>query len=189
MKPVYRAMRTDLDVTKIKVDVRRLDTILADHAPDVHRVDIISVDVEGLGARGAGRAHFDSYRPTVVIVDNLLAIQAMRERFVIGGMRLEAVGAERRIRHGVGAVALATCCSRAARAPLRSAQANRGSFRSAVQTAARLGAASAAQRVLRDTERVGGGGELIAPLSNGRIVSERPPARARRACARHARPT
>ena len=71
VKPEYRAMRPDLDVTQIKVDVRRLDTILADHAPDVLELDIVSVDVEGWELEVLEGLSFGRYRPKVLIVENL----------------------------------------------------------------------------------------------------------------------
>jgi FkbM family methyltransferase len=84
VKPEFRAMRADLDVTKIKVDVRRLDTILAEHAPDVERIDVVSVDVEGWELEVLDGLTFDRYRPAVLIVENLLGdsgyAKALRDR-------------------------------------------------------------------------------------------------------------
>jgi FkbM family methyltransferase len=79
IKPAYRALKEDLDVRRIKVDVRRLDTILADHAPEVDRIDIISVDVEGWELEVLDGLSFERYRPKVVIVENLFAESRYRD--------------------------------------------------------------------------------------------------------------
>src|SRR3954471_1761103 len=46
----YRALHAnpdELDIRSITVNARRLDSILAEHAPEVKRVDVVSMDVEG----------------------------------------------------------------------------------------------------------------------------------------------
>jgi FkbM family methyltransferase len=78
VKPEYRALRADLDVRQIKVDVRRLDTILAEHAPDVTRLDIVSVDVEGWELEVLDGLSFERYRPAALIVENLFAADGYR---------------------------------------------------------------------------------------------------------------
>jgi FkbM family methyltransferase len=47
IKDAYRTLHEEPDVRRIKVNVRRLDTLLAEHAPHVRQLDIVSVDVEG----------------------------------------------------------------------------------------------------------------------------------------------
>jgi FkbM family methyltransferase len=71
VKPAYRALKPDLDVTRITVQVRRLDTILAEHAPELQRLDVVSVDVEGWELEVLDGLSFERYRPAVVIVENL----------------------------------------------------------------------------------------------------------------------
>jgi FkbM family methyltransferase len=74
IKPRYRALRDEhLDVRRITVNVRRLDTILAEHAPDVDRLDVVSVDVEGWELEVLDGLSFDRFQPSVVIVENLFA--------------------------------------------------------------------------------------------------------------------
>lgn len=84
VKPAYRALRPDLDVRPIQVNVRRLDKILAEHAPEVRQLDIVSVDVEGWELEVLDGLSFDRYRPKVLIVENLFAETgyrgAMRDR-------------------------------------------------------------------------------------------------------------
>jgi FkbM family methyltransferase len=78
IKPAYRALKDDLDVRRIKVNVRRLDTILDEHAPEVDRIDIVSVDVEGWELEVLSGLTFERYRPKVVIVENLFSEASYR---------------------------------------------------------------------------------------------------------------
>jgi len=79
VKPAYRALRPDdLDTRTIKVDVRRLDSILAEHHPELERIDILSVDVEGWELEVLAGLDFARYRPAVVIVENLFAERSYR---------------------------------------------------------------------------------------------------------------
>lgn len=84
IKDSYRTLRADPDVRRIKVNVRRLDRILAEHAPDVSRLDVVAVDVEGWELEVLDGLSFDRYQPTVLIVENLFVDEAyrrvMRER-------------------------------------------------------------------------------------------------------------
>jgi FkbM family methyltransferase len=78
VKPAYRALRADLDTRTIKVDVRRLDTILADHAPELEHVDVVSIDVEGWELEVLAGLDLDRYAPAVVIVENLFGERSYR---------------------------------------------------------------------------------------------------------------
>ena len=73
-----------LDIRPIRVKLRRLNTILLEHAPDVAEIDIVSVDVEGWELEALSGLDFTRYRPKVLIVENLFFelsyITAMRER-------------------------------------------------------------------------------------------------------------
>ena len=71
VKDSYRTLRAELDVQRIKVKMRRLDTILADHAPDVSRLDIVAVDVEGWELEVLDGLSLERYQPKVLIVENL----------------------------------------------------------------------------------------------------------------------
>ena len=79
IKPSYARLKLDLDVTKIKVKLRRLDTILAKHAPDVKQIDVVSVDVEGWEIEVLKGLSFDRYRPKVLIIENLFSEQSYRD--------------------------------------------------------------------------------------------------------------
>jgi FkbM family methyltransferase len=63
--------RPDRKVTTIQVQVRRLDTILAQHAPDIGEIDVLAVDVESWELRVMRGIDLAKYRPKVVILENL----------------------------------------------------------------------------------------------------------------------
>jgi hypothetical protein len=69
----------------IRVDVRRLDTLLADHASDVERIDLVSVDVEGWELEVLDGLSFERYRPSVLIVENLFGDVAYRDAMAARG--------------------------------------------------------------------------------------------------------
>jgi len=71
LKDSYAAIAKDLDVTTIKVKLRRLDTILAEHAPEVERIDILSADVEGWELEVINGLDVDRYKPRVMVIENL----------------------------------------------------------------------------------------------------------------------
>ena len=53
------------------MNLRRLDTILGVHAPDIDRIDILSVDVEGWELEVLDGLNMPRYRPRVMIIENL----------------------------------------------------------------------------------------------------------------------
>lgn len=72
VKDSYRRLRPDLEIRQISVQVRRLDTLLRSHTPDVAKIDILSVDVEGWEIEVLEGLSMDRYRPTVIILENFL---------------------------------------------------------------------------------------------------------------------
>jgi FkbM family methyltransferase len=64
IKDAYRTLHEEPDVRRIKVNVRRSDTLLAEHAPHVRQLDIVS-DVEGWELEVLDGLSFERYRPTV----------------------------------------------------------------------------------------------------------------------------
>ena len=78
IKDSYAKLKPNLDVTKIKVKLRRLDTILKEHAPDVEAIDIVSVDVEGWEIEVLKGLTFERFRPKVLIVENLFSERSYR---------------------------------------------------------------------------------------------------------------
>jgi FkbM family methyltransferase len=79
IKEPYASLKGGLDLKKIKVNVRRLDTILGSHAPDVHQIDILSIDVEGWELEVIDGLDFRKYRPQVMIIENLFDSKAYRD--------------------------------------------------------------------------------------------------------------
>jgi FkbM family methyltransferase len=71
IKDSYAALKDNLDRKTIKVSLRRLDTILKTHAPDIDRIDILSVDVEGWELEVLDGLSISRYRPRVMIIENL----------------------------------------------------------------------------------------------------------------------
>ena len=65
-------------VSKIKVDVRRLDTILAEHHPEIQTVDLLAVDVEGWELAVLRGFSVEKYRPRVIILENLFKSRKYR---------------------------------------------------------------------------------------------------------------
>jgi FkbM family methyltransferase len=80
IKDAYaKLMDPELSVRTIKVDLRRLDTILREHAPAVDRIDIVVVDVEGWELEVLNGLDFERFRPRVLIVENLFAEAGYRD--------------------------------------------------------------------------------------------------------------
>ncbi len=72
IKNSYAALKSDLDMKKIQVNMRRLDTILKTHAPDIQRIDILSVDVEGWELEVLDGLDMKAiYRPRIMIIENI----------------------------------------------------------------------------------------------------------------------
>lgn len=80
IKDSYAKLNPNLDTTKIKVKLRRLDTILKEHAPDVPEFDILSVDVEGWELEVLEGLSLDRYRPAVLVLENLFNEKKYRDR-------------------------------------------------------------------------------------------------------------
>jgi len=72
----YAALLTNVkgpkpDLTTIRVAVRKLDSILTQHAPEVKEIDMLAVDVEGWELNVMRGLDISKYRPKVVILENL----------------------------------------------------------------------------------------------------------------------
>ena len=63
---------SELAVRKIKVDLRRLDTLLEENLPEIDLIDILAVDVEGWELEVLNGLDIRRFRPRVLIVENLL---------------------------------------------------------------------------------------------------------------------
>ncbi|HEX3391551.1 MAG TPA: FkbM family methyltransferase [Solirubrobacteraceae bacterium] len=79
IKDSYAALAdSDLSINKIKVKLRRLDTLLREYAPTVDRIDILSVDVEGWELEVLDGVDMVKFRPRVLIIENLFADRRYR---------------------------------------------------------------------------------------------------------------
>lgn len=73
LKHSYAGLKKDIDQQKISVQLRRLDTILETHAPDVNQIDILSVDVEGWELEVIDGLNTAKYQPRLMIIENLFS--------------------------------------------------------------------------------------------------------------------
>ncbi len=73
LKSSYAGLKKDINQRKIIVQLRRLDTILETHAPDVRQIDILSIDVEGWELEVIDGLNTEKYRPRLMIVENLFS--------------------------------------------------------------------------------------------------------------------
>jgi FkbM family methyltransferase len=90
---LYNSVQAVRTQETINVKVRRLDTILQEHEPDIQAIDIVAVDVEGWELNVMRGFSLEKYRPRVVILENLFLkdeyVDYMRERGYILWKRLE----------------------------------------------------------------------------------------------------
>lgn len=68
---LHETIKEKTNLKTIKVNVRKLDTILTEHHPEVKEIQIIAVDVEGWELNVMRGLTFDKYRPKIVILENL----------------------------------------------------------------------------------------------------------------------
>ena len=79
IKDSYKSLKPDLDIKKIKVNLRRLDTILAARKPPVDHIDILSVDVEGWELEVIADLDLQKYKPRVMVIENLFSDEKYRQ--------------------------------------------------------------------------------------------------------------
>ena len=91
IKDAYRAvLPNELDVRRVTVNARRLDSILAAHAPKVKRIDIVSIDVEGWELEVLAGFALERYGPRALIVENLFNDTAYDRALSARGYKLWA---------------------------------------------------------------------------------------------------
>lgn len=90
VKPEYLALEPDqnLNIEKIRVNLRRVDTILRDHASDITKIDCVSIDVEGWEIEVLEGLDLERFAPRVLIIENLLDNDAYRKYMLNQGYRL-----------------------------------------------------------------------------------------------------
>lgn len=80
IKDSYARLQPDnLDFSALKVKLRTLNTIMAEHAPHVSRIDILSVDVEGWELEVLAGLNLDKYQPRVMVIENIFNDPAYRD--------------------------------------------------------------------------------------------------------------
>jgi FkbM family methyltransferase len=79
IKDSYAALKDNLDKMEIQVNLRRLDTILKTHAPDIEHLDILSVDVEGWELEVLRGLSIEKYKPRVMVIENLFNAREYRD--------------------------------------------------------------------------------------------------------------
>ena len=68
---LHETVKHTTNVRTIPVKIRKLDTILAEHAPEVEAIDIVAVDVEGWELNVMRGLSLRKYKPRVIILENL----------------------------------------------------------------------------------------------------------------------
>lgn len=85
---LYETVRETTNIKTIPVKVRKLDTILANHEPDLGPIDILAIDVEGWELNVMRGLTLDRYSPKVVILENVFTDQSYTAYMQERGYRL-----------------------------------------------------------------------------------------------------
>lgn len=85
---LYETVKEATNLKTIAVKVRKLDTILRDHAPSLGQIDVLAIDVEGWELNVMRGLTLDKYRPKVVILENLFNDRGYRSYMQEHGYRL-----------------------------------------------------------------------------------------------------
>jgi FkbM family methyltransferase len=81
----YKTAADGREIFRVKVKSRRLDTILQTYEPDTKEIDVLSIDVEGWELNVLAGLSIDTYRPKVVIMENLFHRQDQRDYLLSRG--------------------------------------------------------------------------------------------------------
>lgn len=68
---LHETVKNNTLVKTVPVKVRRLDTILKEHEPEIDHIDILAIDVEGWELNVLRGLSLERYNPSVVILENL----------------------------------------------------------------------------------------------------------------------
>ncbi len=68
---LYETAKANTNVKTIPVKVRKLDTILIEHEPDLVEIDVLAIDVEGWELNVMRGFTLERYSPKVVILENV----------------------------------------------------------------------------------------------------------------------
>jgi len=83
---MMKSVATSMDETKVKV--RRLDTILREHAADLGEIDVVCIDVEGWELEVLSGFSLELHKPKVLIVENLFLDPSYVDYFAQRGYTL-----------------------------------------------------------------------------------------------------
>jgi FkbM family methyltransferase len=79
IKSDYAELNPNLSIEKIKVKLRRLDTLLQTYRPTLKTIDLITADVEGWELDVLAGLDFGKYSPRVLIIENLFYKEVYRQ--------------------------------------------------------------------------------------------------------------
>jgi FkbM family methyltransferase len=85
---LHETVKDKTKVRTVPVKVRKLDTILAEHEPDIDHVDILAVDVEGWELNVMRGFSIERYRPSVIILENLFKSEGYVAYMATAGYKL-----------------------------------------------------------------------------------------------------
>ncbi len=83
---MMKSVPTSMD--EIKVKLRRLDTILREHAADLGEVDVVCIDVEGWELEVLSGFSFELHKPKLLIIENLFLDPTYVDYFAQRGFKL-----------------------------------------------------------------------------------------------------
>lgn len=72
---LHETVKGNTSIHRIQVNVRKLDTILTLHEPNIHNIDLLTVDVEGWELNVMRGFSALKYRPKVIILENIFLAQ------------------------------------------------------------------------------------------------------------------
>lgn len=76
---LYKTVEKERDQKKIKVMVRKLDSVLKDNDSNMEYIDILAIDVEGWELSVLSGFSIEKYAPKVVILENLFKKREYRD--------------------------------------------------------------------------------------------------------------
>lgn len=75
---LHETVRDKTSTSVIKVNVRKLDTLLAQHEPGLKTIDILAVDVEGWEINVVRGFSLEKFRPKIVVLENNFGDEACK---------------------------------------------------------------------------------------------------------------
>ncbi|AWN43298.1 FkbM family methyltransferase [Methylobacterium durans] len=85
---VVKTVEDKTEIEPVRVKLRTLDTIMREHAPEISKIDVLAIDVEGWEVEVLKGFSLDRYRPKVAIIENLFLDGAYEEHMKRNGYEL-----------------------------------------------------------------------------------------------------